>query len=200
MAKRKGRLPKRMDRTGARAKKKTTAKAPRPAKAARPAVSKSSLTDWRALVGFILVCESAGAIGSIFTMPSVGTWYAALAKPFFTPPGWLFAPVWFILYAWMGIAAYLVWQKRKEKPAEVIAALLFFALQLIVNVKWSLLFFGLHSPLYGLVAIFALLALILVTALKFYRIDKRAGYLFIPYIAWVIFAALLNASIWMMNS
>ncbi len=155
--------------------------------------------NWPALVFAILICEMAGAIGSIFTVDAVGGWYAALQKPFFTPPAWVFMPVWIILYAVMGIAAYIVWRKGMHKP-NVQHALIFFVLQLIVNVKWSLLFFGMHSPILALIAIIVLLALICVTAFKFYRIDERAGYLFIPYIAWVIFAMLLNATIWQLNA
>ncbi len=172
-----------------------------PAFAPRPGYETSlqKQLNWRALVAFILVCELAGVMGSIFTAPSLNSWYDMLAKPFFTPPPWVFAPVWFILYAWMGIAAYIVWQNRRDKTPEVVSAFIFFALQLIVNVKWSLLFFGFHSPFYGLIAIFVLLTLIIITAVKFFRIDERAGLLFLPYIAWVIFAALLNAVVWLMN-
>ncbi len=160
---------------------------------------KKPAMDWPMLVAFILVCELAGAMGALLMAGSPGAWYSALAKPGFTPPAWVFAPVWTLLYALMGIALYLVWQKRKERRIQVMHAVLFFALQLIVNVKWSLLFFGMHSPLFGLLDILVLLALILITAFKFYRIDKRAGYLFIPYVVWVVFAALLNAAIWMLN-
>ena len=200
MAKRKNKPSARAKtRAGTKNTEATAAKNTKPAAKKTGAAGKTDLVDWRALLAAIIICELAGAIGSIFTMSSVAGWYAALAKPFFTPPAWVFAPVWVILYAWMGIAAYLVWQKRREKPAEVIPAFIFFVLQLIVNVKWSLLFFGLHSPFYGLIAIFVLLALIIVTAFKFYKIDALAGRLFVPYIVWVIFASLLNASIWMMN-
>ena len=155
--------------------------------------------DWPALVIAIIVCEMAGVIGSIFTIAAIGGWYAGLQKPFFTPPAWIFGPVWIALYAIMGIAAYLIWRQGIHKPS-VQHALIFFALQLIVNVKWSILFFGFHSPFLAFIAIVALLALICVTAFKFYHIDARAGYLLIPYIAWVVFAMLLNASIWLLNA
>jgi len=150
------------------------------------------------LVVSILICQLAGIIGSIFTAPSVATWYQAINKPSFNPPNWLFAPVWIILFLLMGISLYLIWQKgfvEKENKK----ALFWFILQLIFNVLWSFAFFGLQSPFYGLIVIVILWILILGTIFQFLKISKLAGKLLIPYILWVSFAALLNFSIWQLN-
>ncbi|VVC00568.1 TspO/MBR family protein [uncultured archaeon] len=150
------------------------------------------------LAGFILLSLSAGAIGSLFTFSAIPTWYAALSKPAFAPPNWVFGLVWTTLYIFMGIAAYLVWQKGwKEKPVR--AALMLFGIQLILNALWSILFFGLRSPLYGLIGIIPLWASIALCINWFYKIDRRASYLFIPYFAWVTFASMLNAALFLLN-
>ncbi len=154
--------------------------------------------NWAMLALFILLSLAAGAIGSIFTLNSIPTWYATLSKPSFAPPNWLFGPVWTTLYILMGISAYLIWEKGMKKKL-VRNALLLFALQLILNALWSILFFGLRSPLYGLVCIALLWLSIALTIKLFYSIDKRAAYLLIPYILWVSFASILNYSIWMLN-
>jgi len=150
------------------------------------------------LIISLVGCQLAGIIGSFFTAPSISTWYAVLEKPSFVPPSWLFAPAWILLYLLMGISAYLMWTKGFEKK-EVREALMVFALQLILNTIWSVLFFGLQSPLYGFVEIIFLWLAILFTILKFYPISRKAAYLLIPYIIWVSFAALLNFSILMLN-
>ncbi len=154
--------------------------------------------DMAMLAGFILVCLAAGAIGSLFTFQSIPTWYAGLNKPDFSPPNWVFGPVWTTLYILMGIAAYLVYAKGMKKK-EVRAALAVFSLQLALNVLWSILFFGLQNPLYGLVCIIALWLSIAATMWKFYGIDRNAGRLLIPYLFWVSLASALNYFIWMMN-
>ncbi len=146
----------------------------------------------------IVISSVAGAIGSLATMPSIPTWYAGLRKPWFNPPNWIFGPAWTILYIMMGIAAYLVWEKGWDK-AEVRGALIIFAVQLILNALWSILFFGLHSPLYGLVGIILLWIAILITIIRFFVLSAAAGWLMIPYLLWVTFAALLNLSIMLLN-
>lgn len=146
----------------------------------------------------ILVCETAGIIGSIFTASSVATWYATLAKPALNPPAWVFGPVWTTLYALMGIAAFLVWRKGLEHR-DVKIALGIFAVQLVLNTLWSVIFFGLHSPGGALVEIVFLWLAILATIISFARISKPAAWLLIPYVAWVGFAAYLNFTIWMLN-
>ena len=151
--------------------------------------------NYLALIAFIIICNLAGAIGAIFTFNAIPTWYAALAKPSFSPPNWIFGPVWTALYIMMGIAAYLAWKQGKKADF----ALKIFGVQLILNTLWSILFFGLHSPALGLACI-ALLWLSIAWCIKlFCNLDKRAAYLLLPYILWVSFASLLNLAIWMLN-
>jgi tryptophan-rich sensory protein len=147
----------------------------------------------------IVLCQLAGFIGSLFTSPAIPTWYAALEKPSFNPPNWLFAPVWTVLFLLMGISLYLVWRKSSDGHSTK-TALAFFALQLTLNVLWSMLFFGLRSPLAGLMEIIVLWTAILLTLITFYRISKPAGLLLIPYILWVSFAAVLNYHLWRLNA
>jgi benzodiazapine receptor len=150
------------------------------------------------LVVSIVACQGAGFIGSLATTPNIPTWYAALEKPFFTPPSWLFAPAWITLYLLMAIAAFLIWRKGLREEG-VKCALIVFLVQLVLNALWSLVFFGLQSPLYGMVVIIALWIAILLTIIKFFRLSTAAGWLMIPYILWVSFASILNISIWVLN-
>lgn len=146
----------------------------------------------------LVVPQIAGFIGSIFSRSSIPTWYAYLRKPFFTPPDWIFAPVWVTLYLLMGYSSYIVWKRTLERW-DVRLALLVFLVQLVLNVLWSFLFFGLASPLYGLIGIIFLWMFILVTIIFFSKVSRRAGLLLVPYLAWVSYAALLNLFIWEMN-
>lgn len=146
----------------------------------------------------IIISELAGIIGSFFTTTSITTWYATLLRPDFYPPNWIFAPVWTILFAFMGIALFLIWEKGLTKKDVRIAFTVFFA-QLALNILWSILFFGLHNPGAALIEIFSLWLAILTTIISFYKISKTASYLLIPYILWVSFAAYLNYSIWILN-
>jgi len=150
------------------------------------------------LVVSIVACLAAGAIGSIFTRTAIPTWYATLEKPIFTPPNWLFAPVWTLLYILMGIAAFLVWRKGLKNRG-VRTALIVFLIQLVLNALWSVVFFGFESPLYGLIVISVLWVAIIVTAIKFFKISRVASVLMWPYLLWVTFAAVLNSSIWLLN-
>lgn len=150
------------------------------------------------LVGWIAVSQLAGIIGSVFTFTAIPTWYETLIQPSFRPPNWLFAPVWTTLYLLMGIAAYRVWTHGVKKK-KVREALIYFIAQLVFNALWSILFFGLRSPGAALMEIIVLWSLIIATMVRFYRIDRVAGYLFIPYSIWVTFASVLNASIWYLN-
>jgi len=145
------------------------------------------------LIIAIVVCELAGLIGSIFTAPAVKTWYPTLIKPSFKPPNWLFAPVWTALFLLMAIAMFLVWKKDKK-------GLGIFFTQLVFNILWSIMFFGLKSPLLGFIVIVVLWILILMTIVKFFKISKPAGWLLIPYILWVSFASILNLAILILNS
>ena len=151
------------------------------------------------LIISMVICLGAGLIGSIFTAPSIPTWYAALQKPPFTPPNWLFAPAWITLYLLMGISASLVWQRGLDNRQNRMA-LISFLVQLVLNVLWSIVFFGFESPLSGIVVIALLWVAILITMLKFMQISTLAGFILIPYIGWVTFAAILNVSIFILNS
>ncbi|OGZ78235.1 MAG: hypothetical protein A2358_04185 [Candidatus Staskawiczbacteria bacterium RIFOXYB1_FULL_37_44] len=172
----------------------------------------------------IIICEAAGAVGSIFTAPEIKEWYATLAKPAINPPNWIFGPVWTTLFILMGISLYLVWSKNfKVVPASAKAmawrgnpwnkysqkfysgswqkanVIIIFSLQLFLNILWSVIFFGFHQT--G-IAFFELLMLwfaILYVIVNFYRISKPSAYLLIPYLLWVSFAGFLNLSIWLLN-
>ncbi len=137
-----------------------------------------------------------GAIGVPFTTPD-SVWFQELTKPWFYPPDWAFGVVWPILYALLGVAAYLVWRRRGTEPVRL--ALGLFVLQLAVNVSWSPIFFGLEAPGAALVVIVVLWLLVLATVAAFARVDVRAAALLVPYVAWVSFAAVLNYAIWTLN-
>jgi benzodiazapine receptor len=156
------------------------------------------LTDIVKLVISIIACQCAGLIGSLFTAPSIPTWYATLQKPPFTPPSWLFAPAWITLYLLMGISAFIIWRRGLDNRL-VKQALIVFLIQLVLNALWSVAFFGLESPLYGVIVIAALWVAILLTILKFFKVSSVATVLMLPYILWVTFAAVLNVSIWVLN-
>lgn len=150
------------------------------------------------LVTAVIICEAAGLLGSVFTFSAIPTWYASLVKPPLNPPSWIFGPVWTTLYALMGIAAFLVWQKRaKDKKAD--EALRVFALQLALNALWSILFFGIHQAGLAFLEIVLMWLAIVWTMIAFYRISKPAAYLLAPYILWVSFAAYLNFALWFLN-
>jgi len=147
----------------------------------------------------LIVCLMVGYSASVVTRPSVETWYPTIIKPSFNPPNWIFMPMWTFLYILMAVAAGLVWDKIKEQNEEVKKALGFFLIQLALNAIWSYLFFGLKNPMLALIEIALLFLMIYETYLKFIKINKIAGYLLIPYMAWVAFAGILNASIWWLN-
>lgn len=172
------------------------------------------------LVACIVISELAGVIGSLFTTPSIATWYVGLVKPSFNPPAWVFGPVWTTLFLLMGIALYVVYIRpttvretiqnfslahplksflQKVKVADQRNAIGIFVVQLTLNTLWSILFFGLHSPGAALVEIVFLWLAILGTIIAFYKISKPAAYLLVPYIAWVSFAVYLNLAIFRIN-
>lgn len=150
------------------------------------------------IVLVVIICVTLGYLSGTVTRDSITTWYPTLNKPVFNPPNWIFAPVWTLLYVLMGIAAGLVWTSNSDAKT-VKKALGFFAVQFGLNALWSYLFFGLHNPLLALVEIVLLWLVIFETYKQFNKIDKIAGLLLIPYIAWVSFAIILNASIWWLN-
>ncbi len=150
------------------------------------------------LIVSILICQGAGAIGALFTSPAISTWYTTIQKPSFNPPNWIFAPVWTLLFLLMGISLYFVWSRGLEDKKIKIAVFIF-CVQLVLNIFWSFLFFGLQSPLYAFIGIVILWLAILLTIISFYKISKIAAYLLLPYILWVSFASVLNFSILIIN-
>lgn len=148
------------------------------------------------LIVAILIAQSAGIIGSFATFSAIPTWYAGLVKPAFSPPSWVFGPVWTILYALIGISLFLVWQERgKEKRV----TLGIFFVHLFLNALWSILFFGLHNPSLAFFEILLLLATLLVVIWQFWRVKPLAAYLLVPYLLWILFAAFLNFVLWQLN-
>ena len=148
---------------------------------------------------FGVTCIAVGFLSGMATQSSVTTWFPTLIKPSFNPPSWVFAPVWSLLYTMMGVAAGLVWNRIDYEKEAVKKALLFFVIQLALNALWSILFFGIRNPFLALIEIILLWLMIYETYVPFGKIDKIAGYLFIPYLFWVSFAAVLNGSIWWLN-
>jgi len=149
-------------------------------------------------VGSISLCFVVAFLGSIFTASSIPTWYALLSKPFFNPPNWIFAPVWTILYFLMGVSFYIVWSnKTKNKKKDI--AVKFFLFQLILNLLWSLVFFGLRELFLSLIIIILLWLSILATIKLFCKISDIASYLLVPYVLWITFALMLNFAILLLN-
>lgn len=150
------------------------------------------------LIFSIILCHLAGIIGTFFTTNAIDSWYQYLNKPSFTPPNYLFAPVWLTLYTLMGIALYLITINKKDFKIRH-TTLIFFIIQLILNASWSIIFFGLQSLLGGLINIILLWIFIAITIAWAYRINKTVSYLLIPYILWVSLAGLLNLYILLLN-
>ncbi|MEJ2007543.1 MAG: tryptophan-rich sensory protein [Acidobacteriota bacterium] len=144
------------------------------------------------------ICFGAAGLGSSLTTPSIDGWYAALLKPSWTPPNWVFGPVWSALYLAMAIAAWLVWNRAGFSGARVALAL--FAAQLVLNVCWSAIFFWAHRPGFAFGEIILLWVLILATTVAFRPLSRAAAWLMVPYLFWVAFAAALNYSIWRLNA
>lgn len=153
--------------------------------------------EWAALALSVALCLLAGAVGGGVTASSVETWYPGLTKPAWNPPNAVFGPVWTLLYLMMAVAAWLVWRRRDRSAIKTALAL--FGLQLALNVAWSLIFFGLQRPGVALFEIVLLWLAIAATLGAFTRVSRTAGYLLVPYLAWVSFAAALNFAIWRLN-
>jgi len=153
------------------------------------------MKSWLALAAFIVLCFAAAGLGGLATSRTVDTWYKDLAKPSWTPPGWVFGPVWTLLYLAMAIAAWRVWQGQGLRWPIAL-----FGVQLLLNAAWSWLFFGLRMPGAACVDVFLLWAAIIATTAVFWRVDLAAGVLFVPYLLWVTFAMALNFAIWRLNS
>ena len=151
------------------------------------------------ILGVVVTCLVIGYFSGMVTRSSVTTWFPTLIKPSFNPPSWVFAPVWSILFVMMGVAAGLVWDRIEAEREAVKKALIFFAIQLGLNALWSYLFFGLRNPMLAGLEIIVLWLMIFETYIQFVKINKIAGYLLLPYLAWVSFASVLNGSIWWLN-
>jgi len=147
----------------------------------------------------VAICLAVGYFSGIETRSAILDWYPTLVKPIFNPPNWIFAPVWSLLYVLMGVAAGLVWDRIAYESEIVQKALLIFIIQLGLNALWSYIFFGLHNPMLAGLEIILLWLMIYESYILFAKVNKIAGYLLIPYLAWVAFAAILNASIWWLN-
>ncbi len=154
-----------------------------------------------AFVVFFVLCQLAGAIGTLFTMPAIPTWYAHLLKPTFSPPNWLFAPVWTLLYTLMAVAIFLLWQTKvsngQKKKRRL--AITFFIVQLVFNACWSIIFFGEHNIGSALIEIVFMLLAIILTMYFAWPVKKWATWLLLPYLVWVSFATILNFALWRLN-
>uniref|UniRef100_A0A7C2K3E2 Tryptophan-rich sensory protein n=1 Tax=candidate division WOR-3 bacterium TaxID=2052148 RepID=A0A7C2K3E2_UNCW3 len=155
------------------------------------------MPKWLKLLVSIAIPLVVGFIGSLFTSSSVNTWYKEINRPSFTPPNWLFAPAWTLLFVLIGLAFYLVWLNNFGDNKTLVIGI--FVLQLSLNLLWSLLFFGLRSPLLALIEIIVLWFAILLNMILFFRVSKVAGYLLVPYILWVTFATALNLGVYLLN-
>ncbi len=181
------------------------------------------------LLTSIIICEVSGVIGSIFTTPQISGWYSTLNKPSFNPPSWIFAPVWTTIFVLMGVALYLVWSRKFSVKNELkfnlstslrmghkksinslskkffngkwekLNIILIFIAQLVLNILWSIVFFGMHSPSIAFFVLLMLWCAIAFTIINFYRVSKTSAWLLLPYILWVSFAGILNFFIWILN-
>jgi tryptophan-rich sensory protein len=147
----------------------------------------------------IMTCLAVGYFSSLVTRDNIPGWYVTITKPIFNPPNWIFGPVWTMLYILMGYAGGRIWNKLETNEAAVKKAFLYFVIQLALNALWSFLFFGLHNTLLASIEIVLLWLVIFETYKQFKVIDRIAGYLLIPYLAWVGFATILTVSIWYLN-
>jgi tryptophan-rich sensory protein len=150
------------------------------------------------LIVSIIICVGVAGLGGLVTDARVSDWYAQRAKPEWTPPDWVFGPVWTVLYICMAVAVWLVWRQGGIATAKVAVAL--FAAQLVLNGLWSILFFGFQQPGIAAIEIVLMWAAILATIVAFWNRSTPASLLLVPYLAWVAFAVLLNWTIWQMNA
>jgi tryptophan-rich sensory protein len=158
----------------------------------------SSVSVWAGLIVAIAVCLSAGGLGVIATTPEIDGWYRTLTKPSWNPPAFVFGPVWSTLYVMMAFAAWWVWKSADRRDTRLPLAL--FAIQLLLNIAWSWIFFRYHQVGWAFLEIVLLWIAILATTVHFFRTAKPAGWLMIPYLAWVSFASVLNFAIWRLNA
>ncbi len=158
---------------------------------------RKSSRDLLGLVAFLALCLAVSGLGGAVTATSVGSWYQALQKPTFNPPDWVFAPVWTTLYIMMAIAAWRVWRRGPTQSTR--RALMVFAVQLALNLGWSVVFFGSRQIGLALIEVVVLFAAIIANMVLFWRIDRPAGVFFVPYALWVAYASVLTAALWWLN-
>ena len=158
---------------------------------------RSRLVDLTGLVLFVALCLGIGALGASIAATSVESWYSGLVKPSFNPPDEVFGPVWTVLYILMGVAAWRVWRSADRDITR--GPLTLFALQLAINLGWTVVFFGLQKIASAVATIVVLDVAVLVTMLAFRAVDRVAALLMMPYVAWVAFATVLNVAIWRLN-
>lgn len=161
-------------------------------------VSTTLSNNWKLAI-CILICQATGIISGLLTTTQNNIWYNTMVKPSWNPPGYLFGPVWTILYLLMAISLWLVWKSNSDETRKL-EAMLFFAFQLFLNFWWSILFFKFHSPIAAFNEIILMIVLILITIFRFSKISTTAAWLLVPYISWVCFAAFLNYNLWKLNS
>ncbi|MFH0846393.1 MAG: TspO/MBR family protein [Patescibacteria group bacterium] len=155
--------------------------------------------NFKKLLLSLILPQCAGLVGSFWTAPAIDSWYATLIKPSFSPPNYLFAPVWIILYLMMGLSIYLIWQKLDKNPKKIKPLMVLFWIHLVINGLWSLVFFGGQSIQSALIVIAVLWFMIVVMVVRFWKISKIASLLLIPYLLWVFFASVLNYALWILN-
>lgn len=167
---------------------------------ATPPSSRSSSAGRNIGMALVAIAVSVvvSVLGSMATLPNIPTWYAQLDKPWFNPPNWVFGPVWTLLYALLAFAFWRILTLPAGTPGRG-GAILLYLVQMTANAAWSWAFFGFQSPMAGLVVIAILWLLIVANMVAFWRLDRLSGWLFVPYIAWVTFAAALNIAIVVIN-
>ncbi len=153
--------------------------------------------DWFGLVGFFLLSFVVSGVGGAITATSVSNWYQTLERSVLSPPDWVFGPVWTTLFIFMAVAGWRVWRQKASQARK--QALFVYGLQLALNLLWSFLFFGLQQIGWSLAEIVVLLLVILVNTVLFWRLDRLAGALFVPYAAWVSYATILTGTLWLLN-
>jgi tryptophan-rich sensory protein len=156
------------------------------------------MSNFAKLILSLIICQLPGIIGGFIVSGNIDSWYEPLNKPGFSPPNWLFGPVWIFLYLLMGISMFLIW-KEDLKNKKIKKSFLIFIFQLVLNTLWTIVFFGMHSISGALIIILALWILILICIINFLKISKTAGVILIPYLLWTTFAAVLNYYIFALN-
>lgn len=153
--------------------------------------------NWKLAI-CIFICQGTGIISGLLTNTQNNAWYDTIVKPSWNPPGYLFGPVWTVLYLLMAISLWIIWKSNAPEDQKTEACLIF-AAQLFLNFWWTILFFKIHSPITALVEIIVMIILIFFTILRFSEISKTAAWLLVPYISWVFFATILNYNLWLLN-